>query len=202
MGYEWINKIICVSLKLVAPLKLIIPKMIRVQIPRYDVEIKNKTMFSPTHVHSSFVFIFGMCISVMECFIYPPLWERTISNGISPGCIHASQSQSHVRHLTSWEKTWRFHSASIWAIDDLPLPLWVPAAHRSRFKPFQTHNLATTKQTNLDMSRLARQPPMTLGVRRQTTWMSPRPFSGRSAMQTKWACPLWRIFFATWSCMS
>ena len=70
-------------------------------------------------------FIFGMCISVMECFIYPPLWERTISNGISPGCIHTSQIQSHVRHLTSWEKTWRFHSASIWAIDDLPLPLWV-----------------------------------------------------------------------------
>ena len=92
---------------------------------------------------------FGMCISVMECFIYPPLWERTISNGISPGCIHASQSQSHVRHLTSWEKTWRFHSASIWAIDDLLLPLWVPAAHRSRFKPFQTHNLATTKANKL-----------------------------------------------------
>lgn len=46
---------------------------VRVQIPRYDVEIKNKTMFSPTHVHLSFVFIFGMCISVMECFIFPPL---------------------------------------------------------------------------------------------------------------------------------
>ena len=61
-------------------------------IPRYDVEIKkNKTMFSPTHVHLSFVFIFGMCISVMECFISPSLWERTISNGISPGCIHTSQ---------------------------------------------------------------------------------------------------------------
>ena len=150
----------------------------------------------------SYLFLACVFRSWSVFFIYPPLWERTKSNGISPGGIHASQSQSHVRHLTSWEKTWRFHSASIWAIDDLPLLLWVPAAHRSRFKPFQTHNLATTKQTNLDMSRLARQPPMTLGVRRQTTWMSPRPFSGRSAMQTKRACPLWRVFFATWSCMS
>ena len=176
--------------------------MIRVQIPRYDVEIKNKTMFSPTHVHLPFVFyfwhvhfghgVFYLCPTVGACNIK---WDKPRLYTCEPKSIPRK-----TPHQLG--KTWRFHSASIWAIDDLPLPLWVPAAHRSRFKPFQTHNLATTKQTNLDMSRLARQPPMTLGVRRQTTWMSPRPFSGRSAMQTKRACPLWRVFFATWSCMS